>query len=199
MFALLLGMPLAAEVKIVAFAGSTREGSYNKKLVEQAAGMARQMGASVTVIDLGDYPMPFYNADSEITQGMPSNAKRFRQLMINSDALIIAAPEYNGSIPAILKNVIDWTSRSEDGKSSREAFKGKKFAIMSTSPGGGGGKRGLDHLRSIIESIGGQVVALQVAIPESHKAFNENGDLVNAEMKKQLQQEIQQLLDSKKT
>lgn len=185
--------PLFSEIKVLAFSGSTREGSFNKKLVKEAAEMARKLGATVTLIDLKDYPMPFYDSDLEAKEGLPQNAKRLRELMINSDAIIISSPEYNGSISGVLKNAIDWASRSDDGSSSRDAFKGKKFAIMSASPGGGGGARALAHLRSIIENIGGEVIQQQVTIANSHNAFNLQGNLVNASSKQELNRQLQQL------
>lgn len=194
LFLFIISAPLSADVKVLAFAGSTREDSLNKKLVLEAAQMARDLDANVTVIDLKDFPLPLYDADYEKKEGMPNNAKRLRKLMIESQAIIIATPEYNGSIPALLKNVLDWTSRSENGQSSRDAFKGKKFAIMSASPGGGGGIRGLIHLRSIIDAIGGDVVAQQVAVSTAHNAFSKKGNLENEEVKKELKEEIQQLL-----
>ncbi len=190
-------IPLAAEMKILGIAGSSRENSYNKQLLGEAATIARQMGATVTIIDLKDYPMPFYDADLEKNQGMPENAKRLRSLMINSDAIIIASPEYNGSLPAVLKNALDWASRSEDGESSREAFKGKKFAIMSASPGQGGGARGLVHLQQIIENIGGEVVQKQVTVKQAYKVMSGNGPIENAAIKQELKQEVQQLVTSK--
>lgn len=189
--------PLSAETKVLAFAGSLRADSYNKKLVQQAAEMARQMGATVTIIDLKDYPMPFYDADLESKKGMPANAKRFRDLMIANDAVIIASPEYNASISAVLKNALDWASRSEDGKSSRDAFKGKKFAIMSAAAGKRGGARGLVHLRAVIEDVGGEVISKQVTVPQAYQAFNAKGELDSAPLKQELQDEVGQLLQSK--
>lgn len=181
---------LSAETKVLAFAGSTREDSVNKKLVAQAAHAAQQMHANVTVIDLKDYPIPLYDGDLEAKEGMPLKAKQLRQLMIQNDVILIASPEYNGSLSAVLKNAIDWASRSEDGKSSREAFKGKKFVIMSASPGSGGGDRGLAHLRTIIENIGGTVLSKQVTLPDAYNAFNEQGCLKNEKIKKELQEAI---------
>lgn len=105
--------PLFAEPNILVFAGSLRADSYNKKLAKDAAEAAGKMGAQVTLIDLKDFPMPFYDADLEASQGLPKNAKRLRDLMIASDAVIVSTPEYNHSIPAVLKNTIDWVSRSE--------------------------------------------------------------------------------------
>ncbi len=168
----LFAFPLLAQMNILVFAGSTREGSYNKKLSKEAAEIARRLGANVTWIDLKDYPMPFYDADVE-AKGMPKNAKKLRDLMVANDMIVIASPEYNASIPAVLKNAIDWASRS-DGNASRSAFKGKKFALLSASPGKGGGARGLVHLKAIIEDVGGVVVSEQVSVPSAHAAFAED-------------------------
>jgi NAD(P)H-dependent FMN reductase len=187
-------MPLVAEVKVLAFAGSTRKDSYNKKLIQAAAEMARQKGAKVTLIDLSDYSMPFYDADLETKQGLPAHAKKLRDLMLQNDVLMIASPEYNGSIPGILKNAIDWTSRDEKGQFSSDPYKGKKIAIMSASPGKGGGARALVHLRAILQGVGGDVVGTQVSVPEANKAFDDKGKLVSAELSKKLQEEVQQLL-----
>lgn len=184
---LLAIVPLCAELKVLAFSGSTRADSYNKKLVMQAAETVREMGAEVTLIDLADYPMPFYNADLEAEVGMPEYAAQFRELLVESDAVLIASPEYNGSVPAILKNAIDWASR-DNGDASRDAFKGKKFAIMSASPGRGGGSRGLTHLRNIIENVGGEVVSMQVTIPQAHLFFSEKKMGENLALKEEMEQ-----------
>lgn len=184
--------PLLAEMKLLVFAGSTRTASYNKQLAQEAAQVARDMGAQVTYLDLKDYPMPFYDADVEAKQGMPKNAKRFRDALMANQGVVIAAPEYNASISAVLKNAIDWASRSEDGKSSQEAFKGKKFALMSASPGRGGGARGLVHLRSIIEDVGGDVVAKEVSISRAY----EKGAINNAEVKLAIREELTEVIGS---
>jgi NAD(P)H-dependent FMN reductase len=188
----LLAISLKAETKVLAFAGSTRAGSYNQKLVLEAVEIARKMGAKVTVIDLKDFPMPLYDTAVE-EKGMPAQAKRLRDLMIQSDAIIIASPEHNASISATLKNALDWTSRNA-GSYSAEAYQGKKFAIMSASPGKGGGARGLVHLRAIIEAVGGDVIAKQVSVSSAHQAFDAKGKLESASLTKELQQEIQQLI-----
>lgn len=182
---------LSAEVKVLAFSGSTRKDSFNKKLLGEAVNIAREMGDKVKVIDLKDYSMPFYDGDLEEKQGMPSKAKQLRQLMIQSQVILIASPEYNGSLPALLKNAIDWASRSEEGGSSRDAFKGKKFAIMSASPGPTGGARGLAHLRAIIEDVGGTVIPQQVVVPDAYNAFDEQGHLKDPKLRRELQQLIQ--------
>lgn len=186
--------PLAAETKILAFAGSTRVDSCNKKLLNNAVEIARKLGAQVTVIDLKDYPIPFYDADLERDHGMPGNAKKIRNMMLESNAIMIASPEYNRSLTAVLKNVIDWASRNEKGEGSREAYAGKKFAIMSCSPGAVGGARSLEHLRAIIQHIGGEVIPLQVSVPNCMTAFNGEGKLESEQIKADLTNEIQELM-----
>lgn len=186
---------ICAEIKVLAFAGSIREDSVNKKLVLEAADIASKLGASVHVIDLKDYALPFYDADMEAKEGMPAKAKQLRQLMIQSEVILIASPEYNGSFSALLKNTIDWMSRSENKGSSREAFQGKRFVIMSASPGSGGGARGLVHLRTVLENLGGTVIPEQVAVPGAYNAFDEQGHIKNPQLKIELQQLIQKSMD----
>lgn len=184
-------IPLTGEMKVVAFAGSLREESYNKKLIQEAAQIARDMGAKVTVIELKDYPLPFYNEDIERKEGLPKNAKKLQDLMSKSDAIIIATPEYNGSVPGVLKNVLDWVSRSGKVGYSPAAYEGKRFAIMSTSPGGGGGRRALANLRSIVTSAGGTVVQTEVAIPKAHEYFADKKRSENSELKKEIEELLQ--------
>lgn len=185
--------PFFGETNVVAIAGSTRNDSMNKKLLNEAVEIAREMGANVTVVDLKDYPMPFYDGDLEQAEGMPANAQKLRQLLMNSQAILIASPEYNSSVSAVLKNAIDWASRTETGGGSREAFEGKKVALMSASPGRKGGARGLVHLKTILEDVHAVVLSKQVSVPEAYQAFNEEGAL-NPTYRQELKKEIEMLL-----
>lgn len=187
-------IPLHAEIKVLALSGSTRKDSYNKKLVSEAADVAKQLGAQVTVIDLKDYSSPFYDEDIETGEGMPQKAKELRRLFIQNQVILIASPEYNGSLSAILKNAIDWASRSETGGPSRDAFKGKKFVLMSTSPAPSGGSNGLKELRKILENVGGTVVTQQLVIPDASQAFNQQG-LKSSQSKTELKNMIQAALN----
>ncbi|MCB1149635.1 MAG: NAD(P)H-dependent oxidoreductase [Chlamydiia bacterium] len=191
---LLGGGVLSAETRVLAISGSLREDSCNTKLVKEAALEAKRQGAEVMVIDLRDFPIPFYDGDLESKEGMPPHAKRLRQLMISSQAIFIATPEYNGSPSAVLKNALDWASRNEQGQPSREAFQGKKFAVMSASPGGGGGSRAAAHLQSILQNMGGTVVSTKVAVPSVYDAFDSQGKLKSQQLRIQLQQQIQEAL-----
>ncbi len=168
--------------KILAFAGSLRQGSYNKLLVQNAICGLEEAGASVTYIDLKDYPLPLYNGDIENSEGLPVNAQRIKELMWQHDGFIIASPEYNGSISAVLKNVIDWASRpSKAGEAPLSCFADKVALIISASPGNLGGLRGLVHLRCILENIRTLVLPDQKAISKAHEAFTGDGKLKNEE------------------
>lgn len=174
--------------KLLAFAGSLRRDSFNKRLVKIAADGARAAGAEVTFIDLADYPMPIYDGDLEAQSGLPEHARRFREALKSHNGLLIASPEYNSSVSAALKNAIDWTSRP-DSKIPNEpglvAFAGKTAAIMSASPGALGGLRGLVHLRAILGNIQVLVLPDQLAINTAHEAFNPDGSLKDAKKTEQ--------------
>lgn len=182
-----LASTLHAEVKVLAFSGSTRVDSVNKKLALEASHILKELGADVTYIDLKDYPMPFYNADEEAKCGMPEMAQLFRQLLKKNQVIIIASPEYNHSFPAILKNALDWASRGEDGRRSRDAFLGKKFILMSASPSPKGGAKGLIHLRDVIEDVKGDVLPEEISIPNADKAFDEQGRLKDPSKRAELE------------
>ena len=165
--------------RILAFAGSAREASFNKKLVQNAADGARDAGADVTFIDLRDFPMPLYDGDLEAAEGLPEHARAFKKLMLEHQGLLIACPEYNSSITPLLKNTIDWASRPEEGEQPLACFAGKVAGLMATSPGALGGLRGLVHVRSILSNIKVLVLPGQVAVPKAFEAFDENGQLVD--------------------
>ncbi len=181
--------------KILVFAGSARRDSFNKKLAAIAAAKATACGAEVELIDLADYPMPLYDGDLEEGQGVPATVAAVRNKMIAADALILACPEYNSSITPLLKNVIDWTSRP-DGEVAAPlaAYPGKVAAIISASPGGLGGMRGLVHVRAILSSIGVLVIPGDVAIASAFQAFGENGQLVDEGTDQRLTAAVQSLV-----
>ncbi len=162
---------------ILGFAGSTRKDSWNKKLVQLALQGAEAAGATVTFLDLRDLPMPLYDGDLEEASGLPENARRFKDLLKSHQGLLIASPEYNSSFSAVLKNAIDWASRSEEGEAPLACFNDKVCALMSTSPGALGGLRGLVPLRMLLGNIGVVVLPDQMAIPKAMEAFTPEGAL----------------------
>jgi NAD(P)H-dependent FMN reductase len=173
--------------KIVAFAGSSRKGSYNQQLLAIAVEAARGAGAEVTVVDLRELALPLFDQDIEEASGLPEGAKKFKALLRASHGFLIAAPEYNSSITPLLKNAIDWASRTEtDDEPGLVAFRGKAAALMSASPGGLGGLRGLVTVRSILGNIGVLVLPDQVAISAAYEAFDETGKLKDARKAEQV-------------
>jgi len=164
--------------KILVFAGSTRTGSFNRYLAREAAERLQQAGIDATLAELRDYPMPLYDGDTEASTGLPENTRAFKTLIREHDGILIASPEYNGSFPAIVKNLVDWVTRPEPGEKHSSVFRGKKVALLATSPGSGGGKRGLRHLRELLEMIGAVVIEQQVTVSNAFDAFTTDGRLV---------------------
>ena len=165
--------------RILAFAGSLRKGSLNKKALAAAVALGRDV-CDFTVVDLAAYAMPVYDGDLEERDGVPEPARRFKALMKSHEGFLISTPEYNSSIPGAFKNVIDWASRPEEGEKSLECFGGKTAAVMSASPGALGGLRSLVALRALLEHLGTLVVTQQFAVSKAHEAFNEDGTFKDA-------------------
>ncbi len=167
--------------KILVFAGSARADSFNRKLARAAASALAAEGAEVTVAELRDYPLPLYDGDLEAAQGLPERAKAFQELLRSYDALAIATPEHNGAYPALLKNALDWASRPDANGRHSTAFRGKTALLLSASPGPGGGRRAIQHLRALLEALGVTVIARQVAVARAFEAFDREGKLTRSE------------------
>ncbi|MAQ00685.1 MAG: FMN reductase [Alteromonadaceae bacterium] len=173
-------------VKVLAFSGSTRSGSLNQALVENAADAAREAGAEVTVINLADYAMPIFNQDEEDEYGIPERAQAFKQLLIEHDAFLIASPEYNSSYPAVLKNAIDWASRKAGDEAMLAAYKNKVVGLMAASPGALGGMRVLVVLRMLMQNLMCVVTPAQVSVAKAADKLDDAGKLTDETAKKQL-------------
>ena len=175
-------------LRVLAFAGSTRRASFNRALVRIAAAGAREAGAAVTEIDLRDYRLPVFDHDDESEQGKPEPARTLKRQLMDHDAWLVAAPEYNSSITGVLKNSIDWASRPDPGDSGPlVAFRGKLVVLMSASPGVLGGLRGLVHVRAILGNLGCVVLPDQVAVPKAKEAFDADGRLVDPQQHRRIQ------------
>ena len=167
--------------RVLVFAGSNRADSINRRLAEAVAAALRHAGLDASFEDLRDYPMPLYDGDEESEAGPPATVYAFQQQVREHDAMVIASPEYNGSFSALIKNTLDWISRPAIGEPPLAAFRGKKAAILSASPGRGGGQRGLKHLRELLEMIGVEVIETQVSVRSAHEAFAPGGGLAREE------------------
>lgn len=166
-------------VRILAFAGSAREGSYNKKLARVAADCARKAGAEVTFLDLRDHPLPVFDQDLEVGLNPAEHpeAKRIKDILRAHDGFVIASPENNSSYSALMKNVFDWASRRREGEKPHECYDGKPVAILSASPGALGGIRGLQTLRLLLGNMRMIVLPDMLAVGNADQAFDEAGAL----------------------
>ncbi len=163
--------------RLLAFAGSLRAASYNRLLIRVLAEAARESGAEVTLIELHDYSLPIYDGDIEAA-AMPESVRTLQSLMAAHDGLLISSPEYNGSLPALVKNTLDWISRPlEDGSQGTGLYRGKVAGICSASPGALGGLRGLLVLRDALAKLGLWVAPSQLAVGRAGSAFDAAGRL----------------------
>jgi chromate reductase, NAD(P)H dehydrogenase (quinone) len=164
--------------KILVFPGSNRAGAYSGKVADVAARELARIECDVTRISLIDYPLPLMDEDLQRLEGIPANAMRLARLISAHDGMLIASPEYNGSIPPLLKNAIDWVSRiSRDGDKTLKPYAGKIVGLCSSSPGSFAGILALSHLRPVLIRLGMQVVSEQCSVANAETAFNTDGSL----------------------
>jgi chromate reductase len=182
--------------KILLFAGSIRSGAYSGKTADIAQKELALQGAAVTRISLADYPLPLMNEDLEREQGVPENAVKLARLFAANDALLICTPEYNGSIPPLVKNTIDWVSRvKKDGSRPLRPYPGKVVAICSSSDGHFAGIRSANHLRAVLAHCQMEVIAAQVSVPNGADAFDADGNFRAERLTKGMQRLCRSLIE----
>ncbi|MBX3572364.1 MAG: NAD(P)H-dependent oxidoreductase [Mesorhizobium sp.] len=171
--------------RILVFAGSIRTGAYSGRTADIAQTELARQGAEVTRISLADYPLPIMDQDLEVEKGIPENAYKLGRLIASHDAVLICTPEYNGSIPPLLKNAIDWVSRiHRDNGRPITIYPGKVVAICSSSDGHFAGIRSANHLRAVLSHIQMEVIAPQVSVPSAGEAFDEDGNFREERLRK---------------
>lgn len=164
--------------KILVLPGSNRSGSFNASLAAAASVELAKQGADVTRISLIDYPMPIVDEDLKNQSGIPENTMKLGRLIAAQDGVFLCCPEYNSSIPPLLKNMIDWVSLiSKDGDRPLKPWAGKYVALGSASNGKFAGIRGLYHIRSVLMNVGTQVISEQCSVGAAADAFDEDGQL----------------------
>jgi NAD(P)H-dependent FMN reductase len=164
--------------RILVFAGSVRSGAYSGKTADVAQKELAIQGAEVTRISLGDYPLPIIDQDLEKEHGVPENAVRLARQIAALDGLLIATPEYNGSIPPLLKNAVDWVSRvRSDGGRPVRPLSGKVVALCSSSTSQFAGIRCINHLRAVLVRCQMEVISPECSVPAGAEAFDEAGEL----------------------
>lgn len=185
--------------RLLIFAGSARQASFNRQLAQAAATLARAAGAEVTLLELGELAIPMYNADLEIN-GTPPDVLKLKRIMFEHPAWVICSPEYNGSYTALLKNTIDWASspvKSDPAwNDGFKPFAGKVVGMLSASPGPMGGLRSQSHLATLLLNLQCWVAPKAFALGRAADAFDANGRLTNAAHVSQVQMVIHQVLQA---
>ena len=184
-------------MKLLVFAGSTRQQSLNRKLARATADLARAAGAEVTHLELGDYDVPLYNGDLE-ERGTPPDVIKLKQIFFEHPAWVICTPEYNASYPALVKNTFDWLSRSvpnnPDWTDGYKPTQGKVVGVLSASPGALGGLRSQSHLVPLLINQRCWVAPQSFALSRASEAFDEQGQLLAESARKSVTGVIKQVL-----
>jgi len=182
--------------KILVFAGSVRNGSHNARLAARAVKELLQSGAEVTRISLADYPLPLYDAELEAGSGLPENAVKLKRLMAAHEGILIVTPEYNASIPPLLKNALDWISRVQERREPPLfAFRNRAFALGAASERPTGGLFALLALRQLLEiGCGALVIPEQIAVAQADEGFDGMDDLIREPDRDQLRSVVNRLI-----
>ncbi len=176
-------------VRVLVFGASLRSESLNTRLAALVARLAEQAGAAVDHAHMREFDMPLYDADVETAEGIPPGALALRERLAACDAFVISAPEYNASVPGVLKNAVDWVSRIRP-----QPFKDKHALLTSASPSMVGGNRGLWTLRVPLEHLGTRVYPDMFSLANAHQGFTDNGDLADAGLQDRLAEAVSSFL-----
>jgi chromate reductase len=169
--------PPYGPVRFLVFAASLRAESLNTRLAYLAGECIRAQGGEVDLASLREFDAPSYDADIEQSDGIPAGPHEFRRRLEASDAFVIASPEYNASMPGVLKNAIDWTSRFRP-----QPFHERHTLLLSASPSMMGGNRSLWALRVPLEHLGARVYPDMFSLAQAHTAFDEQGRLSSPQL-----------------
>lgn len=182
--------------KILVVPGSLRTGSLNAKLAAAAVDEFVRADVDVTLLSLGDYPLPIYDGDLEFKSGVPKHAVNLKRMIGSHDGVLIVTPEYNSAPPALVKNAIDWVTRVEErDEAPGDVFRRRAFAIASASEGKLGGSRCLSALRLILSGCRATVIPNQLALSFASQAYDDHDRLKHAPDKAALADMTRQLID----
>jgi NAD(P)H-dependent FMN reductase len=183
--------------RLLVFAGSNRAGAYSGRTADVAQKELAMQGAEVTRISLADYPLPILDEDLEKDKGVPENALKLARQIAAHDGILIATPEYNGSIPPLLKNTIDWVSRvRRDGGRAVRPLAGKVAGLCSSSNGHFAGIRCINHLRAVLVRCQMEVVAPECSVPDGAEAFDESGNFRDERLSKSMEHLCRTLIET---
>jgi chromate reductase, NAD(P)H dehydrogenase (quinone) len=183
-------------LKILVIPGSLRTGSLNARLAAAASYQLVQTGAEVTRVSLADFPLPIYDGDLQTKSGVPKNAINLKRMMSVHHGVLIVTPEYNSSVPPLVKNTIDWVTRVQDAHETRgQVFRGRAFAIAAASEGRLGGTRSLAALRLILSACHATVIPNQLALSFASEAYDDMDRLKHPADIEALNTLVRQLID----
>jgi chromate reductase, NAD(P)H dehydrogenase (quinone) len=183
-------------VKILVIPGSLRTGSHNVRLAAAAVHEFARADVDVTRLSLADYALPIYDGDFEAASGVPKNAINLKRMIGAHHGVLIVSPEYNSSVPPLLKNAIDWVSRVQDPHETQgQVFRERAFALAAASEGKLGGSRCLAALRLILSGCRAPVIPNQLALSFAHEAYDDNDRLKHPADIAALQAMVRQLID----
>jgi chromate reductase len=183
-------------LKILVIPGSLRSGSLNARLAAATAQEFALAGAEVTRISLADFPLPIYDGDLQAKSGVPKHAINLKRMMGAHHGVVIVTPEYNSSVPALVKNTIDWVTRVQDTNETRgQVFRGRPFAIAAASENRLGGTRSLAALRLILSACHATVIPNQLALSFAGEAYDDRDRLRHPADIEALKAMVRQLID----
>ncbi len=183
-------------LKILVIPGSLRTGSLNARLAATATVELAQAGADVTRISLGDFPLPIYDGDLQTKSGVPKHAINLKRMIGAHHGVLVVTPEYNSSVPPVLKNAIDWVTRVQDAEETRgEVFRERAFAIAAASESRLGGTRALAALRLILSACRATVIPNQLALSFAGEAYDDMDRLKHLADVEALQALVRQLIE----
>jgi chromate reductase len=177
-------------IRFLVFSVSQRKDSLNTKLAQLAADVIVKHSGIVDFANMAEFDAPSFNQDQEVNDFHPKGAVEFRKRLLANDAFIIASPEYNGSMPGLIKNSIDWVSRFRP-----QPFNEKHALLMSASPSMGGGNRALWQLRMPLEHLGANVFPNMFSLAIAHKAFNAGGKIADETLSKRFEENLVSFMD----
>jgi NAD(P)H-dependent FMN reductase len=177
-------------VRFLVFSASLRTASLNSQLAKLAAKIIAQHGAEVDLVEMAEFEVPSYDQDLQDAEGFPPGAEAFHGRLTANDAFVIASPEYNASMPGLLKNAIDWASRYRP-----QPFNERHGLLLSASPSMVGGNRGLWALRQPLEHLGARIFPDMFSLAQAHKAFNPEGGIADPQLRQRLELTIKAFMD----
>ncbi|WP_213775539.1 NAD(P)H-dependent oxidoreductase [Bradyrhizobium sp. dw_78] len=185
-----------AALKILVIPGSLRTGSLNAKLAAAIAHEIALAGVEVTRISLADFPLPIYDGDLQAKSGVPKNAVNLKRMIGAHQGVLIVTPEYNSSVPPLVKNMIDWVTRVQDLHETRgQVFRERAFAIAAASESRLGGTRALAALRLILTACRATVIPNQLALSYANEAYDDMDRLKQPADAEELEALVRQLIE----